>query len=136
MIWKNVSGRVVGMKKGLTKIIEKRRAEHILNSTAAEILMAAKLHYNKITFEREYAILTEKSFFTSDFYIPKYGLLIEVDGGYHDNVRQAQQDLIKDIVYKSFGYNVLRIKNSEVEFFDVKTLRRFKKKLISKYRYQ
>ena len=93
--------------------------------TAHELLFAAKLIANRITFKVEYPVLTEKSFFTADFYLPKYKLLIEIDGGYHNTPEQIMRDTMKDCVYKSLGYNVLRIKNKEVEFFDLKKLKRY-----------
>lgn len=96
--------------------------------TAHELLFAAKLIANRIAFRPEFPVLTEKSFFTADFYIPKYKLLVEIDGGHHETKRQVMRDTMKDVVYRSMGYNVLRLKNSEVEFFDLSNLRRFKNK--------
>ena len=95
--------------------------------TAYELLFAAKLIAHRIPFKVEYPVLTEKSFFTADFYIPKYKLLIEIDGGYHSTERQIMRDTMKDCVYRALGYNVLRIKNKEVELFDIKQLRKYKK---------
>ncbi len=121
------------MKKERTKYfeyIEDCVDKHKNNPTPAESLMEAKLRMNGFKFQREYAILTEKSFFTADFYIPVHGLIIEIDGFYHCSKTQIEKDTIKDIVYKSFGYNVLRIKNNEVEFFDTNFIKKYKRKLI------
>lgn len=104
-----------------------------LNSTPAEVLMAAKLRFHSIAFEAEYPILNEKSFFTADFYLPKHGLLIEVDGEIHSQIEIQAKDFVKDMVYKSFGYHVLRIKNSEVEFFNLDFIKKYKPKRISQY---
>ena len=116
------------------KIIKECIERHINNSTPAEQLMSAKLRFHNIEFFREWAVLTEKSFFTADFYIPKHGLLIEIDGEYHQSQKQIEKDVIKDIVYKSFGYHVLRIKNHEVDTFDTNYIKRYKRKTISKYK--
>lgn len=93
--------------------------------TAHELLFAAKLIAHRIQFKVEYPVLNEKSFFTADFYIPKYKLLIEIDGGVHETERQRMRDTMKDVVYRSLGYNVLRIKNNEVEYFELKQLKRY-----------
>ncbi len=107
------------------------RKKNIREPTPAEFLMAAKLHFHGIEFEREYPILTERSFFTADFYCSKYGLLIEVDGGHHQyKDSQIIKDMVKDCVYKAFGYHVLRIKNNEVEDFEINRIKKYKRKTI------
>jgi very-short-patch-repair endonuclease len=116
------------MRTELIDYINKWREKQIRNPTPYEMLFAAKLICHKIDFIREYPILTERSFFTADFYLPKYKLLIEIDGLIHETEQQIVKDTVKDIVYKSFGYNVLRIKNNEVELFEVDRVRKYKKK--------
>ena len=99
----------------LTKNIVECVREHKKNATPAELLMIQKLKFRNIRFEFNYPVLTEQSFFTCDFFLPKYGLIIEIDGGIHSLEENKRKDIIKDIVYESLGYHVLRMWNSEVD---------------------
>lgn len=107
--------------------------EHKKNATPAELLLISKLKFRNIRFCFQHPVLTEKSFFTADFYIPKHGLLIEIDGGCHDSEENRRKDFIKDMVYESLGYNILRLKNSEVDTFDTMSIKNYVKKRISIY---
>lgn len=49
-----------------------------------------------------------------DFYCPAYKLIVEVDGGYHTDPEQAQQDLERDSYLAQLGFHVLRVTNDEV----------------------
>ena len=69
--------------------------KHILevNATYAEKLLKAFLT-GKIDFEFQKIIYTDnKHFFIADFYIPSKNLIIELDGEYHDNVKQQEKDI-------------------------------------------
>ena len=69
--------------------------KHILevNATYAERLLKAFLT-GKIDFEFQKIIYTDnKHFFIADFYIPSKNLIIELDGEYHDNVKQQNKDI-------------------------------------------
>ena len=112
----------MSLYNSMIKAIREQRS----NPTPAELLMYAKLRYRNIEFVYIHGVLSEHSFFTADFFIPKYRLIIEIDGKCHDNPDQAKRDIIKDIVYTSLGYNVLRIKNSEVDTFNTLTLRKYR----------
>ena len=49
-----------------------------------------------------------------DFYIPMLKLAIEVDGGYHNSVKQIRKDKFKDkILLQKRKIKVIRIKNCE-----------------------
>jgi very-short-patch-repair endonuclease len=49
-----------------------------------------------------------------DFYCPPLKLVIEVDGGVHDNNAQWQRDQHRDTMLTRDGYTVLRIKNESI----------------------
>ena len=69
--------------------------KHILevNATYAERLLKTFLT-GKIDFEFQKIIYTDnKHFFIADFYIPSKNLIIELDGEYHDNVKQQNKDI-------------------------------------------
>ena len=69
--------------------------KHILevNATYAERLLKTFLT-GKIDFEFQKIIYTDnKHFFIADFYIPSKNLIIELDGEYHDNIKQQDKDI-------------------------------------------
>jgi len=117
----------------LTKEIISCVREHKENATPAELLMMQKLRFRNIRFDFNYPVLTEKSFFTADFYLPKYGLIIELDGGIHSTEENQKKDVIKDVVYESLGYNVLRMWNSEVDTFDTLKVKEYRRGRIRLY---
>ena len=71
------------------------RYKHILevNATYAERLLKIFL-IGKIDFEFQKIIYTDnKHFFIADFYIPSKNLIVELDGEYHDNIKQQDKDI-------------------------------------------
>lgn len=69
--------------------------KHILevNATYAEKLLKIFLT-GKIDFEFQKIIYTDnKHFFIADFYIPSQNLIIELDGEYHDSIKQQDKDI-------------------------------------------
>ena len=71
------------------------RYKHILevNATYAERLLKTFLT-GKIDFEFQKIIYTDnKHFFIADFYIPSKNLIIELDGEYHNDVKQQDKDI-------------------------------------------
>ena len=69
--------------------------KHILevNATYAEKLLKTFLT-GKIDFEFQKIIYTDnkKHFFIADFYFPSKNLIVELDGEYHDNIKQQYKD--------------------------------------------
>jgi very-short-patch-repair endonuclease len=120
------------MPKYTQEIINTIR-EHKQNATPAELLLISKLRFRNIRFCFQHPVLTEHSFFTCDFYIPRHGLIIEVDGGCHNSDELKRKDFIKDLVYESLGYHVLRIKNSEVDTFDTLRIKNYIKGRVRLY---
>ena len=70
--------------------------KHILevNATYAERLLKTFLA-GKIDFEFQKIIYTDnkRHFFIADFYIPSKNLIVELDGEYHDNIKQRDKDI-------------------------------------------
>ena len=90
--------------------------KHILevNATYAERLLKTFLD-GKIDFEFQKIIYTDnKHFFIADFYIPSKNLIIELDGEYHDNIKQQDKDIWRTQILKSLGYEVIRFKNKQI----------------------
>ena len=85
-----------------------------VNATYAERLLKTFLT-GKIDFEFQKIIYTDnKHFFIADFYIPSKNLIIELDGGYHDDAKQQEKDIWRTKILKSLGYRVIRFKNKQI----------------------
>ena len=53
--------------------------------------------------------------FVFDFCCMKQRLVIEVDGGYHDEAEQRERDIARDQFLVAGGFKVLRFRNEDVE---------------------
>ena len=92
------------------------RYKHILevNATYAERLLKIFLT-GKIDFEFQKIIYTDnKHLFIADFYIPSKNLIIELDGEYHNDVKQQDKDIWRTKLLNSLGYRVIRFKNKQI----------------------
>lgn len=90
--------------------------KHILeiNATYAERLLKTFLT-GKIDFEFQKIIYTDnKHFFIADFCIPSKNLIIELDGEYHDSIKQQDKDIWRTKLLNSLGYKVIRFKNKQI----------------------
>jgi very-short-patch-repair endonuclease len=76
----------------------------------AEILSEMKFFFMK---EKGF-FANSDSFYFADFYLPKpYYTVIEVDGGYHENLRAYDEGKDNYYVHKR-RFKVIRFKNEEV----------------------
>ncbi len=85
-----------------------------MNMTNPEKILWQKLRNKKLLgckFRRQHAI----NQFVADFYCHEVKLVIEVDGGYHNNSDQKEYDKNRTIELENFGIKVLRFENNEVE---------------------
>jgi len=105
------------------KIIQKYVSENKKKITVWELLMKIKLKAQKIGFIFQYPIMYKNTFIICDFYVPKYNLIIEVDGMYHDEILQVQKDIERDKFLRESGYHVLRLFNSEIDTFDTQSIK-------------
>ena len=60
----------------------------------------------------EFSYHGKQRFFIADFYCAEKRLVIELDGGIHE--QQKEYDTIRDEILSNLGLRVLRIKNEEV----------------------
>jgi len=62
-----------------------------------------------------YQVIGQECFYyVADFYCYRARLVIEVDGGIHDDREQRERDCNRDEIIKSLGLRVLRIRNEEL----------------------
>ncbi len=67
--------------------------------------------------------------FIADFYCHKAKLVIEIDGQYHSNEDQAQNDKNRTHEINLLGVNVIRFKNDQVKYHIEEVLGEIKKHL-------
>jgi very-short-patch-repair endonuclease len=105
------------------------------SGTKPELKFKELLDANNIEYKHQYAIPWKKGWKKwFDFYIPKYNLLIEIDGIYWhgkgklDSELNAQQnqsrlnDIQKSKLAQNSGYNLLRIWEDELDKFNINQL--------------
>lgn len=97
------------------------------NHTEAEGLLWEELRNNKIgvKFRRQHPV----DAYITDFIALHEKLIVEVDGGYHENDEQKQYDENRANVLKEIGFNIIRFNNDEVINNINKVVKRIKEEL-------
>jgi leucyl-tRNA synthetase len=85
-----------------------RQAPTAAEATAWQILRARALHGLK--FRRQQVIAG----FIVDFYCPSQRLVLELDGGVHDDPTQRERDRTRTDAFRKLSIRVLRIPNHDV----------------------
>lgn len=67
-------------------------------------------HYPELEFETGAQVLG----FLPDFYFPARRMLLEIDGGIHDDYRGQTRDHRKDEKLRAAGYSVFRLRNADI----------------------
>jgi very-short-patch-repair endonuclease len=91
------------------------------NQTPQEKLMWANLRNRKLLgfkFLRQHPMLVHKElntnvFYIADFYCAEKKLVVEIDGGIHEN--QKEYDEARDMAMKEYGLEVMRFTNEQVD---------------------
>ena len=98
------------MQYGLLKAYAK---ENRKNQTEAESILWGQIKSKSlgVTFLRQYII----GDYITDFACLEPKLIIEVDGGYHSEPRQVEDDVIRQSWLEKQGFKVIRFANVEVE---------------------
>src|SRR5207247_2550344 len=93
------------------KAFEMARANR-KQSTVAEDMLWQYLRNNQLgeKFRRQHPIET----FIADFVCLQKGLIIEVDGGYHEDKDQKEYDRFRTETLESLGFKVVRFTNEAV----------------------
>jgi (E)-4-hydroxy-3-methylbut-2-enyl-diphosphate synthase len=92
----------------------KKARELRSNMTKAEIILWSRIRSKQIEgykFRRQQPLFN----YIVDFYCFELKLIIEVDGPIHSNDETKKYDFKRDNVFKTNGYHILRLTNSEVE---------------------
>ncbi|MFC1678478.1 endonuclease domain-containing protein [Patescibacteria group bacterium] len=101
------------------------------NMTEAEKVLWLKLrrHNLGVQFRRQMPFVFGNYKYIADFCCSEYKLIIEVDGGIHNDPEISQLDNFRDDVFIDSGYKVLRFKNNEVIYNIDKVIKKIKDRL-------
>ena len=109
------------------KIAEKHKRELILNSTIYENKAYQILESLKIKFSKQkiyyYFQGNREHYFIVDLYIPKYKLVIEIDGSQHLKKENLEKDINRTEILLSLGVEkIVRILNKDVNTQTIKNI--------------
>lgn len=93
-----------------------KRVKHLrAHATHAERVLQGKLKALKIRNRFQRAFIGKHCYLIVDFYLPRYNLCIEVDGGYHTKPEQQAKDRRRDACLQKYkGLPTLRLTNDQV----------------------
>ena len=102
----------LNMHYGASPFIFERASELRARMTPAEELLWDALKSNewRLNFRRQHPLYK----YIADFYCHKVKLVIELDGGYHDNQDVKIYDEERELEIIQFGITVLRFRNEEI----------------------
>lgn len=93
--------------------IVKTLVDNIEGATYYELLVAYYLIRKDIEFVQQAPFYINGKISFADFYIPSKKVVIEVDGGYHDEIMQILRDDERAKRFKSMGIDTIRIWNKD-----------------------
>lgn len=92
------------------------RTKLIAKATRSELVFRSLLRSLAIPHEFQAHIKTDVQNRYADFSVPHLKLIIEIDGGYHNDPAQQMKDTEREKeIKKSTGYEIIRFTNEQVE---------------------
>jgi very-short-patch-repair endonuclease len=93
-------------------LLKHRRKDLRNRSTTEEVLLWCYLKNDQlgVRFRRQFGIGP----YITDFYCPKYRLVIELDGSQHYYEKGLEYDKVRDSYLKELDYKILRFSNDEI----------------------
>ena len=98
-------------------LLKEYARENRKNATLAEDVLWEQLRDNGlgVKFMRQHVI----GDYIVDFVSRHDGLVVEVDGGYHSEPRQQEDDRLREEYLERMGYHVIRFTNEEVLYNNI-----------------
>lgn len=117
---KRMTKRFLNKKRSEQDKWEKDTRERLLKeSTKSERYLYSNMPQElKRSAQKQYKIHVGKKIYFLDFYLPKYKIAIEVDGGYHSTQEQIDKDDARDSDLRDIGIITMRITNEDVWSLD------------------
>lgn len=87
------------------------------NQTASELLLWQELKNRKlgVKFRRQMPFVFGTYKYVADFYCFEKKLIVELDGGIHENKENMEYDKFREEIFIEAGFRVIRFNNFEVE---------------------
>jgi len=84
--------------------------------TPAERILWQELRNKKLgaKFRRQMPFVFGIYRYVADFYCPQRKLIIEIDGGIHNDPEVKEIDIFREDIFKLSGYKIIRFNNEEV----------------------
>ena len=101
--------------------------------TPAEKILWVELRDRKINnlkFRRQAPFVFGAYFYVADFYCSELKLIIEVDGGIHDELEIQENDQLREDIFRLAGFKILRFRNEEVINFLDDVVREIKERTL------
>lgn len=98
------------MKWSVMRLADKNRK----NPTKAEKAAKQWLQRQGLKFVFQKVFMVGAKGYIADFYFPSRKVIMEVDGGYHQDAVQRKADLSRTSDLESLGYKVVRMSNAQV----------------------
>ena len=103
---------------------DKRAKELVENMTYHEGMFRDKLDILGIKYEFQKVFYDDKMLMIVDFYLPKYLMVVEIDGFQHLSPQGKRRDMRKDNWLSDKGIKVWRINNSDVDRWGLDDIQR------------
>lgn len=103
----------VSSNKYRSDLVKSYVQENIKNATQGELSMKDMLDRYGVNYVFQSPCLVFGKTYIMDFYLPKYGVCIEVDGGYHNKETQIEKDIERSNNLSKSGILVVRFTNDE-----------------------
>ena len=95
------------------KWIKQRKLELLAKSSKAEKSAYKILLTFGVDVVRQKPIVTGRRIYFADLFLPKYNLILEIDGGYHYTAEQKRLDTNRSNSLWRMGYHVCRLSNRD-----------------------
>lgn len=107
--------------KDKQKTLFKRQSDLRSKPTESELIFKKRLEENNIKFIFQKCFIGQDYYCIVYFYLPKpFKVCIEIDGGYHNEPKQKAKDYYRTkYLTDKRGFKVIRIKNEDVESFNL-----------------
>lgn len=103
--------------------LRKKAAQMRKRPTGAEAVFKRKLQEAGIRFKFQYPYNYKGLKGIFDFYLFDYSMMVEIDGGYHDNPAQKQTDAIKDLICEKYlKKQMVRFTNNQALYLSIKQI--------------
>ncbi len=111
------------------EVARKYRDKLIKNTTKYEKIFKYIIDTMSVVYNFQHIVFVNaRKFYIVDFHLPKYKLIIEIDGVHHYSKDGRTKDKERTVHLKKLGYKVIRFKNEEM--FDPDTVEKYLHKLL------